>query len=92
MDKINDYKKESLNKFLLITAIVLVIIAVVITILYIVVKNNEDTGADYSDTIVGKNYFMRYILIYQLSLLKGIILILHCKKSLALVTMKPILY
>ena len=38
MDKINDYKKESLNKFLLITAIVLVIIAVVITILYIVVK------------------------------------------------------
>ena len=57
MDKINDYKKESLNKFLLITAIVLVIIAVVITILYIVVKNNEDTGADYSDTIVGKNYF-----------------------------------
>ena len=57
MKKMNYYKKERLNKFLLATAIVLVIIAVLITVLYIVAKNNEDTGVDYSDTIVGKNYF-----------------------------------
>ena len=57
MNKMSYYKKEKLNKILLIVAIVLVIIALIVTILYIVAKNNEDTGVDYSDTIVGKNYF-----------------------------------
>ena len=57
MNKMSYYKKEKLNKILLIVAIVLVIIALIVTILYIVAKNNEDTGVDYSDTIVGKNHF-----------------------------------
>ena len=51
------FKKENLNKVLIIVASLLAVIAVVIAIIFFVSKDNKEEKVSYEDNITTKNYF-----------------------------------
>ena len=56
--KLNQYQRAKLNKILIIVAVVLVVLAILAVGIYIAIINERNQQeADYTDTVIGKNYF-----------------------------------
>ena len=52
------YKRAKLNKILIIIAAVLVVIAIAVVVTYGVISSQKKQNLDYTDTIIGKNYYV----------------------------------
>ena len=56
--KLNQYQRAKFNKLLIIVAVVLVVLAIFAVGIYIAIINERNQQeADYTDTVIGKNYF-----------------------------------
>ena len=55
----NEYKRAKLNKILIILAIVLITIAILAVVIYsIAIGNSKKEDNNFTDTIIGKNYYV----------------------------------